>query len=74
MNKNKKNELLLKIGERIERKRLELGLSKTQFAKLIGTSRPQLERIISGEVNSTIVRLEEICEITNINLGELVTI
>lgn len=74
MEKNSGEEILIKIGERIEQRRIEMGLSKPEFARLIGTSRAQLDRIIKGDVNSTIVRLKEICEVTEINLGELVTL
>lgn len=74
MKKGEKEEILIKIGERIEQRRVELGLSKPKFAQLIGTSRPQLNRIINGEVNSSIVRLKEICELTKLNLSELVSL
>ena len=74
MEKNNGEDILIKIGERIEQRRIEMGLSKPEFAKLIGTSRAQLDRIIKGDVNSTIVRLKEICDVTEINLGELVTL
>lgn len=73
MEKNSREVILVKIGGRIEQRRTEMGLSKSEFAKLIGTSRPQLERIITGDVNSTIVRLKEICDKTGMNLGMLVT-
>lgn len=73
MERKEKNKFLLRIGDKIESQRVELGMSKTEFAKLIGTSRPQLERIITGSVNSTIVRLREICDITGMNLADLVS-
>lgn len=74
MKKGEKEEILIKIGERIEKRRIEMGLSKPKFAKLIGTSRPQLTRIVNGEVNSSIVRLKEICDKTELNLSELVSL
>lgn len=73
MERKEKNEILLRIGDRIEARRLEKGLSKTEFAQLIGTSRPQLERIITGNVNSTIVRLKEICDAAEMSLTNLVS-
>ncbi len=73
MERKEKNEFLLRIGGKIESQRVELGMSKTEFAKLIGTSRPQLERIITGDVNSTIVRLREICDAAKMSLADLVS-
>ena len=69
----KKSALLERIGQRIEEKMLELGLSKTDFAKKIKTSRAQLDRLIKGETNSSILLLEEICNLTGMNLSELVS-
>lgn len=74
MEREEKNEILLRIGKRIEKKRVELKLSKPEFAGLIGTSRAQLDRIISGDVNSSIVRLKEICDKTGMDLSELVSL
>lgn len=69
----KKSALLERIGQRIEEKRVKLGLSKTKFAQEIKTSRPQLERLIKGETNSSILSLEKICEVIGMNLSELVS-
>ena len=70
----KKSALLERIGQRIEEKMLELGLSKTEFAKKIKTSRAQLDRLIKGETNSSILLLEEICNLTGMKLCELVSL
>lgn len=74
MEREKKDELLVKIGEKIEKRRLEMNLSKHEFADLLKTSRAQLNRLIHGDVNSSIVRLKEICELTDMSLVDLVSL
>lgn len=74
MERSQKEEILVSIGKKIDERRVELGLSKSEFARLIETSRAQLERIIIGEVNSSIVRLKEICDATGVSLSELVSL
>lgn len=71
MRNKKRSALLEKIGQRIENKRLELGIGKTEFAEKIEISRMQFDRIIKGETNSSILVLEKICEVTEMNLSEL---
>lgn len=67
-------EKLVIIGRRVREKREAMGYSKTKFATKIGTSRPQLERIELGLVNSTIGKLYQISEALKIEICELVTI
>lgn len=74
MRDKKRSVLLEKIGQRIENKRLELGIGKTEFAEKIEISRMQFDRIIKGETNSSILVLEKICEVTGMNLSELVSL
>lgn len=73
MRDKKRSVLLEKIGQRIENKRLELGIGKTEFAEKIEISRMQFDRIIKGETNSSILVLEKICEVIGMNLSELVS-
>ena len=73
MRDKKRSVLLEKIGQRIENKRLELGIGKTEFAEKIEISRMQFDRIIKGETNSSILVLEKICEVAGMNLSELVS-
>ncbi len=41
------------LGERVERTRKALGISKVDFCVAVGISRPYLDQIESGPANST---------------------
>ena len=51
---------LQKIGVRVQELRKQQGLSKTEFALMVGISRPYLSQIENGSANVTIKMLERV--------------
>ena len=60
---------LAKISARIERCRLELGMTQTEFAEYMGVSQGMVSRWESREYNFTIKTLNEICKKLNLELS-----
>lgn len=54
--------LLLKIGNRLKRRRKALSLSQKDVAERVGTTQAQISRIEKGELNITVTTLERICK------------
>ena len=57
---------LARISARIERCRLELGMTQTEFAEYMGVSQGMVSRWESREYNFTIKTLNEICKKLNL--------
>lgn len=76
VNKGKSNkegeEYLVLVGRKIEARLLKKRITKSEFARSIGTSRSQVDRILTGDVNSAILQLRKICEVLEMSLSNLV--
>jgi len=59
---------LAKISARIERCRLELGMTQAEFAKYMGVSQGMVSKWESREYNFTIKSLNEICQKLNMQM------
>lgn len=66
-------QLLLSIGEKIKKTRIEKGLSQERLAKLSGIQRSQISKIESGLVNVQISTILKIVKPLNISLPFLFT-
>lgn len=55
----------IEMGKRIDKSRIEMNLSKQQFAKILNITGQHLGRVISGKVGISIDKLRELCEITD---------
>ena len=60
---------LAKISARIERSRLEMGMTQAEFSEYMGVSQGMVSKWESGEYNFTIKTLNEICQKLNLNLS-----
>ncbi|MBQ4219280.1 MAG: helix-turn-helix transcriptional regulator [Butyrivibrio sp.] len=60
---------LAKISARIERCRLDLGMTQQEFAKYIGVTQSMVSKWEGREYNFTIRTLNEICEKVNLDLS-----
>lgn len=60
---------LAKISARIERCRLDLGMTQQEFAKYIGVTQGMVSKWEGREYNFTIRTLNEICEKVNLDLS-----
>ena len=60
---------LAKISARIERRRLDMGLTQVEFAKYMGVSQGMISKWESREYNFTIKTLNEICEKLDLELS-----
>jgi transcriptional regulator with XRE-family HTH domain len=65
------DERLSAFGERIKRKRQDLGLSQSQLAKASGLSRTTINRAEKGEVELRVVNAMKIAEGLGITAREL---
>jgi transcriptional regulator with XRE-family HTH domain len=74
MNKIEDDEYLILLGEKIDKLRKKKKINKVAFAKATHMSRTQLERVIKGEVNSTINSLRKISVQLEIPIEKLVKI
>lgn len=54
--------LMADYRDMIKRKRIELGLSQNQLAKLVGITQPFMNEIESGRKNPSVEVLFKICE------------
>lgn len=64
-------DLSIKIGQSIRKKRKEKQISQEKLALLCNIDRSYLGRIERGEVNITILKLYEISEVLDTNTKEL---
>ena len=60
---------LAKISAKIERRRLELGMTQIEFAKYMGVTQGMVSKWESRDYNFTIKSLNEICQKLEINLS-----
>ena len=58
------------VGEAIDRRRNELGLSKSEFARRIGVPQQHVNRILERETMET-KRLVRVCEVLDFNFFSL---
>jgi transcriptional regulator with XRE-family HTH domain len=61
---------LLKLGESIRKKRIELKISQAQLAFELGTDGRHIRRIEKGEVNVSFLTLKKISSSLNINIAD----
>ena len=59
------------VGERIKKARLEKGMSQVQVASKIGFSVAFLSRVERGSANISLTRLNQLCDILEIEEGIL---
>lgn len=59
------------LGERVERTRKALGISKVDFCVAVGISRPYLDQIESGTANSTLEVLVKLAPALGMTVSEL---
>ena len=59
---------LAKISAQIERRRLEMGMTQSEFAAYMGVSQGMVSKWESREYNFTIRSLNEICHKVNLKL------
>jgi transcriptional regulator with XRE-family HTH domain len=64
-------DLSIKIGQLIRKKRKEKQISQEKLALLCNIDRSYLGRIERGEVNITVLKLYEIAEVLKTNAKEL---
>lgn len=64
-------QILLKIGSRIREKRIELKLSQDQLAFEAGLRRETINKIESGKINISIVKLLKIIQVLNCTISEI---
>lgn len=64
-------DLSIKVGQLIRKKRKERGISQEKLALLCNIDRSYLGRIERGEVNITLLKLYEISAVLEINSKEL---
>ncbi|NUF35943.1 helix-turn-helix transcriptional regulator [Acinetobacter oleivorans] len=64
-------DLSIKIGQLIRKKRKEKQISQEKLALLCNIDRSYLGRIERGEVNITVLKLYEIAEVLKANAEEL---
>ena len=62
---------LQKIGVRVQELRKRQGLSKTDFALMVGISRPYLSKIENGSANVTIKMLERVARGLDVPMVEV---
>jgi len=59
------------LGKRLELLRIERGISKQQLAKLAGTSRQQLWRVMTGKSELTTALCQRLAEVLQVDAREL---
>ncbi len=60
---------LAKISARIERCRLDMGMTQQEFAEYLGVTQGMVSKWEGREYNFTIRTLNELCEKVNLNLS-----
>ncbi len=58
------------VGQAIDKRRIELGLSKSEFGRKIGVPQQHVNRILERETMET-VRLVKVCEVLDFNFFAL---
>lgn len=66
------SKLLIELGERIRKIRLEKGFNQTEFANIIGKDQPSINRLERGNINVGYLYLLQIAKGLDVNVNELV--
>ncbi len=66
-----KREVLLKFGNKVRQRRLELGLSQEGLAARAGVHRTYIGMIERAEKNITLTNIEKIAKGLGLSLGEI---
>ena len=69
-----KLDILKDIGEKVRKKRSDLGISQTELAHRIGKDQQSIHRLESGNINPSYIYLLEVAEGLGVSLSELLTI
>lgn len=62
MKTSDESELLVKLGNRIRKLRVERGFSQTELANIIGKDQPSINRIEQGKINPGYLILQQIAD------------
>lgn len=60
-------------GRRIEERRLELGLTQWDLARLVGVQQSTISRLEANQQNATIALLARVAAALQISLSEIIT-
>ncbi|PCJ26573.1 MAG: transcriptional regulator [Flavobacteriales bacterium] len=69
-----KLDILKDIGEKVRKKRSDLGISQTELAHRIDKDQQSIHRLESGNINPSYIYLLEVAEGLGVSLSELLTI
>ncbi len=69
-----KSTILIRFGELIRHRRLELGLSQEDFALRTGLHRTYVGAIERGERNISLIKILQLCEALELSLIEFFTL
>lgn len=67
-----KNELLLRLGERVKEIRVQRGLTQTELANKIGKDHPSINKLENGKVNPSYYFLYEVAQGLGVDIKELI--
>ncbi len=67
-----KNELLLKLGERVKEIRNQKGLTQTELANKIGKDHPSINKLENGKVNPSYYFLYEVAQGLEVDIKDLI--
>jgi len=70
----KKQDLQIKMGQRIIELRSQKGWSQSDLARACSKDRQTIEKIENGKVNPTLYSLYEIAQALEVSLGKLLAI
>lgn len=65
-----KNELLLKLGQKIRYERIKKNLSQDELAELVGLSKQSISALETGVSNLKFTNLYSIAKALDLNLGD----
>ena len=68
---DKRNPLLIEIGQRIRQQRKKIGRTQEDIADDLGIDRAYYGKIELGMINVSILKLHNICQILKMNLSDL---
>jgi len=68
---DKRNPLLIEIGQRIRQQRKKIGRTQEDIADDLGIDRAYYGKIDLGMINVSLLKLHNICQILKINLSGL---
>jgi transcriptional regulator with XRE-family HTH domain len=72
MPRRRDNELLDQVGRRIQRLRLERGLTQRQLAEAVGVEPESVSRAETGSISFSLTNLSEVARVLCVGLGDLV--